>query len=723
MRKLHIIVCLGGLFSLSLLTAQADEGMWLLPLLKQQNIEQMKGLGLEICAEDIYNPDSVSLKDAVVIFGNGCTGEVISPQGLVLTNHHCGYNYIQAHSSVDNDLLTNGFWARNRSEELPNPGLTVTFIDKIEEVTDYVEEELEKDTSNIEMKYLNTKFLNSLAEKRVGEEFLKDNPGTSVIIKPFYGGNRFYMFTQKIYSDVRLVGAPPSSIGKFGADTDNWSWPRHAGDFSLFRIYADSLGNPAPYDTCNIPLQPKKYFSLTTHGVEENDFVMLLGFPGSTHHFYTPIEVEEQKNIDNRIRIAVRDLRQRILLDAMLADPEVRIQYAGKYATSTNSYKSSKGMNIMIDRQFTLYLKERQMNDLLNWGWDNDIQTYRESVDIIANEIKSRAQLKTRLQYLTEALWIGTEFSHVPTSFEELKAGINSTNPTVRKTALEKFDSLYYGFYDKDYAPEVDCRVSKAMLKMYADSIAPEYYPTFFKTIRKNYKNNIDKYVNHLFKNSLFVNPSKYEKWKQHPNIKKVEKDEMVQYARSVKAEIQRLRKALIPSENEIANATKEYIAGLLALHAEKPNYPDANFTLRLSYGQIKSFSPANAIIYNFETTLDGVMEKEDSSNWEFVVDKKLKELYQQKDFGRYSDKEGKMPVDFIANTHTTGGNSGSPVLNGRGELVGINFDRNWEGIAGDIQYQDRYQRSIITDIRYVLFIIDKYANADYLLDEMTINP
>lgn len=719
--KVHLL-CALVLAALPLLPTHADEGMWLLPLLKGQNIEQMKGLGLEICAEDIYHPDSVSLKDAVVIFGSGCTGEVISPQGLVLTNHHCGYDYIQAHSSVDNDLLTNGFWAKSRKEELPNPGLTVTFIDKIEEVTDYVEEELEKDTSHIEMKYLNTQFLNSLAEKRVGKDFLEKNPGTTVIIKPFYGGNRYYMFTQKVYPDVRMVAAPPSSIGKFGADTDNWEWPRHTGDFSIFRIYADSLGNPAPYDTCNVPLRPKKYFDLSIRGVKENDFVMIMGFPGRTNHYYTPAEVKERKEIDNQIRINVRDLRQRLMLNAMLADPKVRIQYAGKYASSTNSYKSSKGMNIMIDLQSTAYLKERQMNELLNWGWDNDIAEYREAVDIIAHEVQKRAGLKKRMQYLLEALWIGTEFSRVPTNFDALKEGLNG-NDSTRRAALEAFDKLYYTFYDKDYAPDVDRRIAKAMLKMYADSIAPEYYPSFFKTINRKHKGDIGKYVDNLFENSLFVNPDKYEKWKKRPNLKLLENDGMVKYARAIKEEARRINEELQPIDKEIANAQKSYIAGQLLLHADKANYPDANFTLRLTYGQVKSYSPANAITYNFATTLDGVMEKEDPTNWEFVVDKKLKELYRKKDFGFYANEQGRMPVNFIANTHTTGGNSGSPVLNSRGELVGINFDRNWEGITGDIQYQSRYQRSIITDIRYILFIIDKYANADYLLDELIINP
>lgn len=720
--KTHLRASLLCLSLLSSTFVRADEGMWLLPLLKQQNFEQMKGLGLEICAEDIYHPDSVSLKDAVVIFGKGCTGEVISPYGLVLTNHHCGYDYIQSHSTVDNNLLAKGFWAKSREEELPTPELTVTFIEKIEEVTDYVEEALKKDTSRIEMKYLSEPFLNRLARERAGDS-LTSLPGISVIIKPFYGGNRYYMFTQKTYSDVRMVGAPPSSIGKFGGDTDNWIWPRHTGDFSIFRIYADSLGNPAPYSPANVPLRPKKYFDLTTHGVEENDFVMLMGFPARTNRYYTPAEVRECKDIDNRIRVAVREARQWNMLDKMLADPQVYIQYAGKYATSSNSYKSSRGMNIMIERQSTEYLKERQMNELINWGWDNDIQIYREAADIIANEVKKHASLKRRIQYLLEALWVGTECSRVPTDFTLLKTALGGNDPTARTAALDRLDARYHLFYNKNYSPETDRAITKAMLKLYADSIAPEYRPTFFRTIDKRYKGNIDRYVDALFKNSLFANPSKYEKWKKHPTVKELENDGMVRYARSIIDEYRQLNQQFRPSENKIADARKTFIDGLLMLHADKPSYPDANSTIRLSYGRVLPYSASNAITYDCRTTLDGVMEKVKLGNRDYPVDERLSELYQQKDFGVYADRDGKMPVDFIADTHTTGGNSGSPVLNARGELVGINFDRNWEGITGDIQYRPEYQRSIITDIRYILFIIDKYADARYLLDEMTIRP
>ena len=329
----------------------ADEGMWLLPLLKQQKFAEMQALGLRLSDQEVYSAEAPSLKDAVVRFGGGCTGEMISPDGLVLTNHHCGYSSIQRHSTLEHDYLTDGFWAMSRDKELPNPGLTVTFIDKIDDVTDYVRTELKKITDPNSMEFLSAKYLNGLAKAKVGEKFLQDNPGTEVEIKAFYGGNKYYMFTKKVYSDVRLVGAPPSSIGKFGADTDNWMWPRHTGDFSLFRVYADANGNPVPYSETNVPLRPKRWLKLSIKGVEENDYAMIMGFPGRTNKYYTSWEVAERRDIDNAVRINIRNLRQEAMLEEMLKDPQVRIQYASKYAGSTNAYKNAIGSNWAINKR------------------------------------------------------------------------------------------------------------------------------------------------------------------------------------------------------------------------------------------------------------------------------------------------------------------------------------------------------------------------------------
>ncbi|WP_354003111.1 S46 family peptidase [Coprobacter tertius] len=711
----------GALALVTITPAYCDEGMWLLPLLNQQNISQMKGLGLELCAEDIYHPDSVSLKDAVVIFGGGCTGEVISPEGLVLTNHHCGYSYIQQHSTVENDLLTNGFWAKNKKEELPNPGLTVKFIDKIEDVTDYVNDELRKDTSNYILKYLSSSFLNRLAQKRVGEEYLKSHPGILVEIKPFYGGNKYYMFTQKVYSDIRMVGAPPSSIGKYGADTDNWMWPRHTGDFSLFRIYADSDGNPAPYSENNVPLRPKKYFSLSTGGIKENDFVMLMGFPGRTNHFYTPSEVKERRDIENSIRVEVRDCRQKVLLDEMLASDKVRIQYSSKYASSTNSYKSSKGMNKMIDHQQLIPLKEKQQADLFEWAKNNNHPEYIAAAITIDSVVEARSELKKRLQYLDEALILGIEITRPLANRQSIIEAKNAGSKKLTDNGIAKAQLMWDKYQNKDYDPEVDKKAAKALLKLYASKIAPEDRPSFFNIIHKKYKDDIDRYIDNLFTQSIFTDKKRFDRFIKNPLIKTFENDGMVQFANSIYIERARLLKELDKFDNQIEPAHRTYIKGLMEINGDKPIYPDANFTIRLTYGQVMPLSPSDAIDYRYYTTTEGVIEKEDSTNWEYILAPKLKALHRAHDFGKYARRDGKMPVNFIANTHTTGGNSGSPVMNSKGELVGIGFDRNWEGISGDIQYQKKYQRTICVDIRYILFIIDKYANASYLLEELDI--
>ena len=384
--------------------ALADEGMWLLPLLKQQKFAEMQALGLRLSDQEVYSAEAPSLKDAVVRFGGGCTGEIISPDGLVLTNHHCGYSSIQRHSTLEHDYLTDGFWAMSRDKELPNPGLTVTFIDKIDDVTDYVIAELKKITDPNSMEFLSAKYLNGLAKAKVSEKFLQDNPGTEVEIKAFYGGNKYYMFTKKIYSDVRLVGAPPSSIGKFGADTDNWMWPRHTGDFSLFRVYADANGNPAPYSETNVPLRPKRWLKLSIKGVEENDYAMIMGFPGRTNKYYTSWEVAERRDIDNAVRINIRNLRQEVMLEEMLKDPQVRIQYASKYAGSTNAYKNAIGSNWAINKRNFEQVKNDEQNRLIAWSKKMCEPAYPEALLALEQIVHDRKDLRFRSWMLDEAL-------------------------------------------------------------------------------------------------------------------------------------------------------------------------------------------------------------------------------------------------------------------------------------------------------------------------------
>lgn len=706
-----------AIFSLS---ASADEGMWVLPLLQQQNLPEMRALGLKLQDYEIYSPENASLKDAVVIFGGGCTGEVVSPDGLVLTNHHCGYGAIQSHSTLEHDYLTEGFWATSRSEELPNPGLSVTFIDRIEDVTDYVKEALKKDNDPEGMNYLSPKYLNGLAKARVGEKFLADNPGTEVEIKPFYGGNQYYMFTKKIYRDVRLVGAPPSSIGKFGSDTDNWMWPRHTGDFSVFRVYADANGNPAEYSERNVPLRPKRWFKISVRGVNEGDYAMMMGFPGRTNHYYTSWEVAERRDIDNTVRINIRELRQKVMLEEMLKDPQVRIQYASKYAGSENAYKNAIGSNWAINKRDFEQVKRAEQEALLAWADEQGKSEYREALNQIRDIVADRHDLRFRQWMLNEALRIGIEFVSVPTEINPLVEALKGKTAD-RQKELDQMTAAFRRFFDKDYVPEVDKKIAKVMLTEYRRLIPHTSQPAYFAIIDKKYKGDIERFLDDIFAKSIFASRENYNKFLKRPTAKALLNDPMVLFAQSVENERENLSNSLKSYDAAYNRAHRTYVKGLLEMEKDKKHWPDANFTLRLTYGQVKGYHPRDCVYYTHQTTLDGVMEKEDSTNWEFVVPQKLKDLYRAKDFGRYATKDGRMPVAFCATTHTTGGNSGSPVMNANGELIGINFDRNWEGVGGDIEYLPDYQRSIIVDIRYVLFLIEKYGGAEGLLQEMEI--
>ena len=706
-----------AIFSLS---ASADEGMWVLPLLQQQNLPEMRALGLKLQDYEIYSPENASLKDAVVIFGGGCTGEVVSPDGLVLTNHHCGYGAIQSHSTLEHDYLTEGFWATSRSEELPNPGLSVTFIDRIEDVTDYVKEALKKDNDPEGMNYLSPKYLNGLAKARVGEKFLADNPGTEVEIKPFYGGNQYYMFTKKIYRDVRLVGAPPSSIGKFGSDTDNWMWPRHTGDFSVFRVYADANGNPAEYSERNVPLRPKRWFKISVRGVNEGDYAMMMGFPGRTNHYYTSWEVAERRDIDNTVRINIRELRQKVMLEEMLKDPQVRIQYASKYAGSENAYKNAIGSNWAINKRDFEQVKRAEQEALLAWADEQGKSEYREALNQIRDIVADRHDLRFRQWMLNEALRIGIEFVSVPTEINPLVEALKGKTAE-RQKELDQMTAAFRRFFDKDYVPEVDKKIAKVMLTEYRRLIPHTSQPAYFAIIDKKYKGDIERFLDDIFAKSIFASRENYNKFLKRPTAKALLNDPMVLFAQSVENERENLSNSLKSYDAAYNRAHRTYVKGLLEMEKDKKHWPDANFTLRLTYGQVKGYHPRDCVYYTHQTTLDGVMEKEDSTNWEFVVPQKLKDLYRAKDFGRYATKDGRMPVAFCATTHTTGGNSGSPVMNANGELIGINFDRNWEGVGGDIEYLPDYQRSIIVDIRYVLFLIEKYGGAEGLLQEMEI--
>ena len=714
-------IALLSLLAALTLAGHADEGMWMLTDLKQQNAAVMQNLGLDISIDEVYCPDNISLKDAVVHFGGGCTGEVISAEGLVLTNHHCGYRYIQQHSSVEHDYLTDGFWAMTREQELPCEGLKVTFIDRILDVTAYVEEQLKKDSAPDGTNYLSPTYLEKVAERFAKKEKIKTDDFTVLELKPFYGANKYYLFVKTVYKDVRMVGAPPSSIGKFGADTDNWMWPRHCGDFSLFRIYASKDGKPAGYSAENIPLKVKKHLTVNMKGVKEGDFTFVMGFPGNNWRYMISDEVEERMKTVNFMRDTVRGVRLRALDEEMRKDDRTRIQYAAKYASSANYWKNAIGMNEGLIKLKVLDTKRKQQEALLAYGRETGDTAWNEAYRTIKRIVAKRFPHVYHQQAIYEAMILGTEFYQIP----DTKGLIKALKGNDKKKIAEETETLRKAgkkFFNKDYNPDVDRKVSKRLLALYAKLIPAEKRIGVFHTIRRQFNGNAEAFVDACFDTSIFRSPEALEAFLQSPDVKTLENDLMVQYAQSVKEGYRTAGEAMKEETDAYNRAHKTWVAGMLALKRKngEPVYPDANSTLRLTYGKVGSYEPADGKKYLYYTTLKGVMEKEDPDNPEFVVPEKLKKLYEAKDFGPYAMPDGRMPVCFVTATDNTGGNSGSPVFNAKGELIGTGFDRNYEGLTGDIAYNPQLQRASCVDIRYTLFIIDKYAGASHLIKEMT---
>lgn len=704
------------------LAGYADEGMWMLTDLKKQNAAVMQDLGLDISIDKVYCPDSISLKDAVVHFGGGCTGEVISAEGLVLTNHHCGYQYIQQHSAVEHDYLTDGFWAMSREQELPCEGLTITFIDRILDVTDYVQEQLKKDEDPEGLNYLSPSYLSTVAKRFAKKENIKTDDFTVLELKPFYGANKYYLFVKTVYKDIRMVGAPPSSIGKFGADTDNWMWPRHCGDFSIFRIYASKDGKPANYAADNVPLKVKKHLAINMNGIKEGDFTFVMGFPGRNWRYMISDEVEERMQTTNFMRDTVRGVRLRVLGEEMAKDAKTRIQYAAKYASSANYWKNAIGMNEGLVSLKVLDRKKDEQKRLLAFGDETGNDSYRQAYESIKQIVAKRHDAVYHQQAIYEALMLGTEFSKIPDTDKLLEA-LEKNDKKGIKAAITALQEQGKKFFNKDYSTIVDRKVSKQLLALYAQLIPAGQRISIFKVIDGQFAGSTDAFVDACFDRSIFRSSKALAAFLQNPSADKLKKDLMVQYAKSVKEGYKATDEAMKAETNAYNRAHKTWVAGMLALKQKegKAIYPDANSTLRLTYGKIGSYEPADGKEYLYYTTLKGVMEKEDPENPEFVVSPKLKELYEKKDFGPYAMADGRMPVCFVTATDNTGGNSGSPVFNSKGELIGVGFDRNYEGLTGDIAYNPQLQRAACVDIRYVLFVIDKYAGAKHLIDELTI--
>ena len=709
------------LFIVSVLTLgslRADEGMWLLPLLEKLNISTMQKMGCRLTADDIYSINRSSLKDAIVIFDGGCTGEMVSGEGLLLTNHHCGYNAIQQHSSLEHNYLMDGFWAKSKSEEIHTPGLNVIFLVRIEDVTDRVNACLTDDMTETERNDAIDQISDEITDEAT------ENTHYTADVESFFGGNNFYLLVYETFTDVRMVGAPPSSIGAYGDDTDNWVWPRHTGDFSIFRVYADADGKPADYSPDNVPLKPRHFLPISLKGVEKEDFTMILGYPGGTDRYMTSGGVDELLEIELPVRVKVRGEKQEIMMRHMSADPAVYIKYATKYAHSSNYWKYSIGQIAGIKHLDVYNRKLAQEERFTQWVNTDAVRKakYGDALKMINSGIEANKQYNISGNYLAECLLQGAELPLFAVRFMMLydELAKNKPDPDVVKLLTEKARNIADDFF-KNYDQPLDREISEIMLKRFFADVAQDYYPDFYKTIAQKFKGDIGKYVQAWFDKSIFADPARMDAFLKTPSAKTLQNDLVFQAGKSIRHSYFSIKNSLIANNKQTDRGYRQYIAGIIEMDRDKVWYPDANFTMRLTYGKVVDYFPRDAVYFSYYTTLKGVMEKEDATNPEFVVPNRLKELYQKKDFGRYADKNGEMPVCFISNNDITGGNSGSPVINGKGELVGIAFDGNWEAMSGDIVFEPDVQRCISVDIRYVLFIIDKFAGASHLLDEMKI--
>lgn len=692
--------------------AQQYGGMW---IPTELNEKEMKELGMKISAKDIFNTQKPSIKDAVVQFNGGCTAEIISPKGLLLTNHHCGYGQIQNHSTVQNDLLTNGFWAKNMTGELPNPGVTVDFIVDIKEVTAQILEGTERLTEPD----LSKKIASNI---EVYKNAQKIQPYQSVSVRSMYYGNKFYAFTVETYKDIRLVGAPPQSIGKFGSDTDNWVWPRHTGDFSMFRIYADKNNKPAEYSKDNVPYIPKHYLPVSIKDKNENDFTFVFGFPGRTTEYLPAIAVEKiMKEIDPA-RIAVRDVALKTLDEKMRSDDATRIQYASKYASVANYWKKWIGEVEGLKKSNAVAKKTTYENSLA--AKNTQVKITLDQLNKLYNDQAPYAlnnAYYTEVLRNAETLTLANLYSNYITAVEAGKMDEKGTN---------SFKSRLTSFY-KDYNPELDAKVTAKLLALYANKTAPQFLPSGFEQYKDEAKNIQN--IEDASKNSIITGRSEVngallskdiDKAFSNPDklIKTLKKDPVYQIFTTMKETyITKADPQYSSLQTKIDALQKTYMAQQMATDKDRKFFPDANSTLRVTYGKVKGSSPRDAVSYSYQTHLAGVMEKYVPGDYEFDVPKKLIDLYQTKNFGNYKDKSGDVPVGFTATNHTTGGNSGSPALDANGNLVGLNFDRQWEGTMSDINYDPRFSRNIMVDTKYILFIIDKFADSKWLIDEMKV--
>lgn len=704
---------------LSSLIIRADEGMWLPQLINSMNIKDMKKNGLKLSAEQIYSINKSSLKDAIVQFAGGCTAEIISDQGLILTNHHCGYSAIAYHSTVEKDYLTKGFWAMNKNEEVYTPNLNATIIQRIDDVTAKV---LKGVTANM----TETK-KDSITKANIKAIEKEATTGThyEAFIRPFFYGNEYYLFVVETFKDVRMVGAPPSSIGKFGGDADNWMWPRHTGDFSVFRIYANKDNKPAEYSPDNVPYKPKHVIPISLKGYKPGDFTMVYGFPGRTQEYLSSYAVDMVMNESDPLKVSLREKRLNIMSADMRQSDAVRIAYASKYASVSNYHKKWLGEMIGL-KKYDAVAKKQQFEKEFMQSVNASVALKEKYGNIFPQLEKVYAEyriLNKQVDYYSECLMAIDAFTYARgymnllTELKKKQKGV-SNNYDNALTELKKL-----GFF-KNYNKATDAKICEAMLNEYIKGVNASNRPYVLDSMITAYNNDAKKLTEFLYSNTNFTDKDKalamlndFEKYTQL-----YERDPIFFLTNAI---VKYYSNSVFPQyqydEREINELQKQYVQAQREVFKDKKFYPDANSTLRIAYGKVNNYKPKDGVEYDYYTTLDGIMEKEIPGDEQFDVPAKLKDLYLKKDYGMYANKDGKVPVAFTASNHTTGGNSGSPVFNAKGQLIGTNFDRNWEGTMSDIMYNPNQCRNIVLDVRYTLFVIDKFAGAGYLLNEMKI--
>ena len=711
----------------------SDEGMWLPMFIEKLNYADMQGKGLKLTPEELYSVNKSSMKDAIVRLGGGfCTGEMISSQGLMLTNHHCGFSVIQENSTVEHDYLKNGFWAMSKEDELP-AGFSVSYLQRMEDVSSRINSELTDDMDEA----TRAQVVSQLKKKIISEE--KEKEGSlNYEVKGFFKNNEFYMLVYKEYTDVRLVGAPPSSIGKYGGDTDNWMWPRQTGDFSMFRVYADKDNKPSAFSKENVPYKPAHHLPISMKGVEEGDYAMIFGYPGSTDRYLTSYGVKLATELDQPARVKIRRKKLDLYEEGQAKSPKIRIQYASKHARVSNYWKYFIGQTRGLKRLKVYEKKKAQEDAFAKWVNENDDRKskYGEVISLYEKSYKIFETGQLANTYTYEALF-GIEATQLGFGFARLKGMYKKLEALKKEKADEKdikeletaitgiIASLREGAKDhfKDYNSEIDQNVMAAMLKMYNEDLkdASQKSPELNEQMEK-YKNDYDKYTQNIFDNSILVSEEKVNEFLDNPSLKVLNKDPGMQLSEIIITWFYVGARGLLSEAKTLKEkADRLYVAGLREMNPEIAYCPDANSTMRVTYGNVLAYDPQDAVHYDHFTTLAGVIEKEDPTSLEFQVPQKLKELYNAKDYGDYKDNDGKMHTCFISNNDITGGNSGSPVINGKGELIGTAFDGNWEAMSGDIAFEDKLQRTISVDIRYTLFIIDKFAGAGHLVKEMDL--